>query len=252
MNGKVRLAAAVLVAAFLLTPTVAWAIEYPSAPKVDAGKRGTSRNWSGYAVATSLSSPEREAAEKVTGKWVVPAVTGSANAYSATWVGIDGYNSKTVEQIGTSQDFVGGSADYYAWYEMYPKRAIRIVGLPLHPGDQIYAEVEYLGSRRFELTIANQTEESTFTTFQKSNGRRTSAEWVEEAPWSGGTLPLANFGTVSFTGCGVRLNGHSGPIDDGAWEYDPITMVNAGGSPIATPSALSGGGTSFSVTWKGH
>lgn len=190
--------------------------------------------------------------DKVAGQWVVPVVTGTMNAYSATWLGIDGYDSRTVEQIGTSQDFIDGSAVYYAWYEMYPKFPVRIMSMPVSPGDQMYAEVEYLGQRMFGLTIANQTEETTFTTVQKLNARRTSAEWIEEAPWFGGTLPLANFGTVSFTDCSATLNGHTGLINDAAWTYDPIAMVNSSGTSIAVPSALSAGGTAFDVTWYGY
>jgi hypothetical protein len=47
----------------------------------------------------------------VTGSWTVPAVdctspNGTPNGYSSFWVGIDGYGSNTVEQIGTDSDCV--------------------------------------------------------------------------------------------------------------------------------------------------
>ena len=56
----------------------------------------------------------------VAGSWVVPTVSTKTNGYSSVWVGIDGYSSSTVEQIGTEEDVVNGKATYYAWYEMYP------------------------------------------------------------------------------------------------------------------------------------
>ena len=75
----------------------------------------TSTNWSGYAVSGAADS-----VSKVAGTWTVPTVSTSTNGYSAVWVGIDGYSSSSVEQIGTGKEVYGGKASYYAWYEMYP------------------------------------------------------------------------------------------------------------------------------------
>src|SRR5437870_4998940 len=60
-----------------------------------------STNWSGYAAETNLTAPAANAVTAVSGSWVVPQVTGSSTGYSSVWVGIDGYSSATVEQIGT-------------------------------------------------------------------------------------------------------------------------------------------------------
>ena len=85
----------------------------------------TSTNWSGYAVQTNSAST---AVNSVSGSWTVPTVTGTLTAYSSEWVGIDGSNSYTVEQIGTESDLVKVQgqyqAQYYAWYEMYPKNMV--------------------------------------------------------------------------------------------------------------------------------
>src|SRR5262245_16449591 len=59
----------------------------------------TSTNWSGYAVTGAPGSITR-----VKGSWTVPAVQGPCTAQfqaSSFWVGIDGFMSNTVEQIGT-------------------------------------------------------------------------------------------------------------------------------------------------------
>ncbi len=183
-----------------------------------------SANWSGYAITTKSGY----AVKAVYGSWTVPAITGNSTGYSADWVGIDGYKSPTVEQIGTESDNYGGTGSYYAWYEMFPRDSYTItpntpgvtygngVSAPtVNPGDMISASVTYEGSNRFLLAITDSTISpgaSTptlqwqFSATQSISGaQRSSAEWVVEAPSSFSShkikiLPLANFGTVNFTG----------------------------------------------------
>jgi len=215
-------------------------------------KDGTSSNWSGYAVETNLASPQSNAVSDVKGSWTVPALAcGNIKTYSSAWVGIDGYSDNSVEQIGTEQDCISGKSSYYAWYEMYPKPSFKI-NLPIKMGDVISAEVNYVSKNEFVLTIIDSTTGKMFTTSQKSNASRQSAEWVMEAPWSGGVLPLANFGTIQFSNAQATLNSHVGAINNSLWQNDPITMTNLFGNPKATPSSLSTGGTSFSVKWNGN
>ncbi len=216
---------------------------------------GTSTNWSGYAVQTDLANPQSGVVTDVKGTWIVPAITGNAkNTYSSFWVGIDGYSSGSVEQIGTDSDTDSqGNAVYYAWYEMYPKYPFNI-RMTIQAGDQITAEVSYSSKNgrtsQFTLTLTDATTGKTFSTTQKANNvERSSAEWVAEAPSSmSGVLPLANFGTVSFSSCSATINGHTGSIDDSNWQNDAMTMVTSSGTTKAAPSALTGG-NSFTVTW---
>ncbi len=215
-------------------------------------KNGTSTNWSGYAAQTSLSSPQNNAVSDVKGSWVVPAVTcTSTNTYSSAWVGIDGYSDNSVEQTGTEHDCIGGKPVYSAWYEIYPKPSFR-VNLPVKAGDNISAEVKYVANNQFRLTLTNTTTGQTFTTNQKAKAQRQSAEWIMEAPWSGGVLPLSNFGTISFSNANATINGHTGSINDSTWQNDKITMTNESGTPKATPSDLSNGGSSFNVAWNSN
>ncbi len=214
---------------------------------------GTSTNWAGYAIETSLASPARGAVSDVKGSWIVPAVdcsaTGGVSAYSASWVGIDGYSSNSVEQTGTESDCLNnGATPYYAaWWEMYPKGSRRI-GMTIHPGDQMRAEVRWTGSA-FVLTLADATTGATFTTTQRAKADRSSAEWVVEAPWSGGVLPLADFGSTSMTGASATVNGHTGAISDAAWQADGIQMVNGAGQTKAATGPLDATGASFTVSW---
>jgi hypothetical protein len=210
-----------------------------------------STNWSGYAVTTSAGQ-----VSQVAGSWVVPTVSSSVSGYSSAWVGIDGFNSSTVEQIGTDSDYVGGHAYYYAWYEMYPAGSVNL-SLAVNAGDTISASVSYSGSNTFALSIKDVTTNQSMS-FNKtsSQAQRSSAEWIQEAPSSySGVLPLANFGTINFSGASATVGGTAGPADNG-WSSSTlyqIDMVTNTGTAKATPSALSDSGSStassFSVTW---
>jgi hypothetical protein len=208
-----------------------------------------STNWSGYSsyrTGTTFTD--------VKGTWVQPSASCPNNKkkYSSFWVGIDGYTSSTVEQTGTESDCVG-RASYYAWYEFYPNPSVRI-SMTISPGNTISAEVSASGSS-FTVKLTNVTTGSSFTKTQTvSSAQKTSAEWVAEAPSSCfiqcSVLPLANFGTVNFSGSYATGNGHTGSISDASWSNDSITMVTQSGTVKAQPSGLSPDGTAFSVTWK--
>ena len=213
-------------------------------------KNGTSTNWSGYAsVLGSLTNPTINTVTDVRGTWTVQPVDCSlaaTNTYSSAWVGIDGYTSNSVEQLGTEHDCISGQPQYYAWYEMYPKPGYRITKLSVQPGDVMTGEVRYSGGK-FVLSLMSSR--GAFTTTQRSNKAvRSSAEWIVEAPWSGGVLPLANFGTLPFSSSSATINGVPGAIN--AFTYDKIDMANASNVLKDQTSDLSSGGTAFSVIWK--
>jgi hypothetical protein len=228
-----------------LQPTPVWDTAY-------------STNWSGYAAETNLNSPASNAVTSVSGTWTVPTVTGKANAYSSVWVGIDGYSSNSVEQLGTEQDTSrSGATSYYAWWEMYPNPSVQITSMTIHPGDSISASVTY-SSGAFTLQITDSTTGQSFSTTQASaTAQRSSAEWVVEAPSSiSGVLPLANFGTATFTGAQATINRTTGAIDNASWQNTPIDMVTKSGTVIAQTSGLTDTTkspitSSFSVTYTG-
>jgi peptidase A4-like protein len=196
----------------------------------------TSTNWSGYAATGSTYS-------SVTTTFTQPAVDCSkGDGYSSFWVGLDGYSSNTVEQTGTEADCSGGAASYSAWYEMYPKFPVTYSNT-VRPGDSITESVSFSGSSSFTLTLRDSTQGWSRTVTKKlNNAKRSSAEVIAEAPYSGGVLPLADFGKVSFSGSTVNGSTLS--------NFNPvgINMVSSSGTPEATVSSLSGG--SFSITWN--
>lgn len=204
-------------------------------------RHSTSSNWSGYAAYGSAGK-----FSSVTATWVQPTVScGSQNTYSSYWAGLDGYNSSTVEQLGTEADCSGGSPTFYAWYEMYPHRGYYINTVNVKAGDSYTASVAYRGSGNFVLTLTDNNTHASFSTTQKlGSAKLSSAEAIVEAPYSGGVLPLADFGTVNFSG----VNANGSPLG-GFSPLDPITMNNPYGM-VATPSKFSSGNTAFSVSWS--
>ncbi|HVM61876.1 MAG TPA: G1 family glutamic endopeptidase [Verrucomicrobiae bacterium] len=221
-------------------------------PAVRLATKDKSRNWAGYIVATSLKKPQDHSVTDVRGTWRVPDVSssGAVDTSSAIWVGIDGATDHTVEQIGTEQDSNFGSPAYYAWYEMYPLGGQYISTFPIAPGDQIKAEVQLVGTNLFLLTISNLTQNAGFSITEKHSAKRTSAEWIVEAPFLHRILPLADFQSVTFSDCSAAIGGSGGAINDTNRQNLAITMENFKTSTVlAQPSALTGDGTSFSVTW---
>ena len=226
--------------ALLLSAPTALAAPGSPAPRHKFG-RGTSTNWSCYAVAGS-------GATHVIGTWTQPsdACAPGENSWSSPWVGIDGDTSNTVEQIGTDSDCQNGAPAYYAWYEMYPKKLV-VVNLPggVHANDSFTAEVTYTsGSFLLKLTKNNSPTASFQTTQTAKRASRTSVEWVMEGPSNG---LLTNFNAVTFTGLSATINNQTGNLGTFP-SADPITMVTSQGAARAVPSRLSN--TSFRVDWK--
>jgi hypothetical protein len=212
-------------------------------PPIIRLRHGTSTNWSGYAAYGSPNS-----FNGVTATWVQPAVdcsSGSTNTYSSFWVGLDGYSSSTVEQLGTEGDCSSGVAHYYSWWEMYPHPGY-YAGVTVTPNDSYTASVTAAGKGTFTLTLVDTTSGQRFSTTQKlPSAKRASAEVIAEAPWSGGVLPLANFGTVRFTGATANGTGIGY-----APNLDPITMLNPAGMK-ATPSNFTDAPKqNFSISWS--
>jgi hypothetical protein len=204
----------------------------------------TSTNWSGYAASTSAG-----AVTAVSGAWIVPTVTGtgSGTTYSSAWVGIDGFNSSTVEQTGTEMDVTNGKASYSAWYEIYPNAPVTIP-INVHPGDAISASVTYNGGGKFTLKLSDSDGNQSYTTTQSlANPQLSSAEWIVEAPSSSrGVLPLANFGSVTFTTASATISNTNATINNSsAWAaatLNQINMESTQGTVEATTSGIIGSG----------
>jgi hypothetical protein len=125
-------------------------------------------------------------------------------------------------------------------YPKYPKNYSN----PVRPGDHFTATVSTDGSGNFTLQLADTTRGWSHTTSARLRGAKLgSAEAIAEAPSSsGGVLPLADFGTVGFSG--MTVNGST--VTSSTRGIDQINMAS-GSTKKATTSSISNG--SFSVTW---
>jgi hypothetical protein len=213
----------------------------PGARRTAAGKEIGSTNWSGYAVSGSHG-----AYRSVSATWTVPAVTcSSGHRYSSFWVGLDGYGSKSrsVEQAGTDADCSGRTAEFNGWYEMYPAKPVYF-RTKVRPGDHLTASVTFHGTGTYTLVLKDSTRGWSHTVTKHETGlARSSAEVITEAPSSvGGVLPLADFGTVNYSG--ATANGASLASQDPA----EIIMVDSSGNQEDSTSAIGSSGA-FSNTW---
>jgi Peptidase A4 family len=226
------------------------------APKAANGSLTASQsaNWSGYADAESAS----KTVSNVSGSWTIPAVTcptrpyQNSDAFLANWVGIDGYTSGTVEQLGTAAQCFEGVLYYYVWYEMYPAGTVEEgttacindnINCP-RPGDQVSASVSVKpagsGENAYTLTLIDHTrpDESFSTSAQCATTTcvDSSGEWVVERPavapaFGIQILPSADFtrtyfnsGTITSGGVKSNIQGfNDGPVYDIAMIDDTAT-----------------------------
>lgn len=217
--------------------------------------RRISPHWAGY-----VATPRAGAFTAVQATWVQPHIRcDRPNSSIAFWIGLGGAtrSAKGLEQIGTSADCSDTLVpSYSAWSELIPVPA-RPIELPIGvaPGDRITAQISARGAT-VTLTLRNVTTDEAFSTETTADLLDlSSAEWIAEAPsfclYRCTTLPLANFGTVTFTSATARVAAHTGPINDSAWLHRPIKLTTTREQPAALPSDLSSEGGSFSIRWRG-
>jgi hypothetical protein len=206
-------------------------------------------NWSGYAD----TATKHQTFTKVSGAWTTPSVSCNAeDQITSNWVGLDGFNSNTVEQLGTLSWCFQGTPTYFTWYEMFPA-GLTEVGTALKPGDKITASVTRTGtSYALKLTDATTAGNniSVTKTCALATCLDTSAEWISERPsFSIGVVPQAHYNAFKITSGSVTANGKTTTIGAGPG-VNAITMIDATQTyKLNTVSALTGG-NAFSTTWK--
>ncbi len=226
-----------------------------------------SLNWAGYVVASNFSSPQH-VVTMVNGSWILQSVTCSkhGSTYSSQWVGIGGYfsNDDSLIQTGTESDCSNGQATYGIWYELLPSAETSITSIAVHPGDEIHAKISLVPgtANEWNITITDVSNGESFTKIVTYNSSELSGEWVEERPeiCTGVICQLTNladFGTAYY-GLGytaipqteyATVAGNT--LQIGALPHENFTMVTSSGSVLASPSALTYNGTSFTVTYEG-
>lgn len=197
-----------------------------------------STNWSGY-VASGTDTKFTGA----TGSWTVPQVHPGPAGYSSSWVGIDGTGTQDLIQAGTEQDWGPQGVVYYAWYEVLPASSMYLG--PVYPGDQVSVDIDKAGPASWTIQVHDITRGTLWAGAVSYTAPGNSAEWVEEAPTNGQNsrlYPLANFGTVQFSGLGVAGRGTA------AATLSPVYMVaGTSGRVEAYPARYSEADNTFSV-----
>jgi Peptidase A4 family len=223
-----------------------------------------SQNWSGHAIATCSTCAVRY----VTAEFNVPTVNcansplGSSGVAAAShWVGLDGYNSSTVEQEGvTGYCDSTGNPTYYAWYEMFPRAPVTFSGIS--PGDDIRASTyfDFFNDghlHMYNLVLTDVTTGGFFNVWLScpsgSTCKNSSAEVISEDPGGAvsGGVNLANFGGANFTGTTVTSrDGSKGTLATrpNYWTTHQIFMVNPSGKLMANTTVLYGG-LAFNDHW---
>lgn len=205
-----------------------------------------SANWAGYVETASTTTD-------VSGTWNEPqaSCTGKKYRYSAFWVGMDGFSSNSVEQIGTDSDCDGKDGpSYYAWYEMYPANPVYLdtSSYPVSPGDSLTGQVSGSGTT-FTVTLTDSGKWNYQAVVDvPSAPALSSGEWIAEAPSLCSArrckiAQLADFGTVSFS------NAEADGKAISAYPYDSLDIGRKRHLDAST-SALNAGGNAFSVTWS--
>ncbi len=227
----------------------------------------SSENWSGYAV----SSQSQGTYKSISATWTVPQVSApntpnpdpnfctwltdllddenpasNSSAYSASWIGIDGFTNSHLIQAGTAQNIIHGHPQYFAWWEVLPNSETPLdpSHYPVFPGDQIKGNISRQSDGTWSIQLTNTTQNWTFTENDIAYiGPQTSAEWIEEAPTLNGTITtLADYGEVTFRA--AQINGQN----------QNLTLSEAGvmvqnGQWISTPSKPNANGDSFSIAY---
>jgi hypothetical protein len=195
-----------------------------------------SRNWSG-----ELDSGSGATFSEVAGNWVVPAVQSSAiDTASRTWIGIDGALASSLIQAGTEQNSGPAGTQYDAWLQLLPHAPV-VIDAPVFPGDTMHAAVSESAPGTWNIALDDLTQAWSFSQAFAYSTPGLSAEWMEEAPTSGGSVTtLADYGSMTFTNLAIAGTGLSSAFTN------PIYMDDQSGAIISYPANFNTTTGSFS------
>ena len=211
--------------------------------------RVVSDNWSGYAASGGDLW-------QVSGSWTEPSVTCTATtAESVFWVGLGGYPGYPLYQAGSGAFCRNGVPIHALWYELLDPSSQQplVAVVQIQPGDAISASISLRdgasgGVVHLVDSTAGFTKDVAFTPASTSLG---TAEWIAEATSHDGTpSTLADFGSVTFSGCGADLG--ASPL--GSWPAAQLTELSlsdrSGGAATPGPVVPSAAGGGFSVRYS--
>jgi hypothetical protein len=154
----------------------------------------TSNCWSGYVEqGTSYYT--------VSADWNVPSVVpqGTGDYADATWIGVGGWGTSGPLQAGTEEESINGTLYYYIWDENLPGQATEQYRFNVNPGDHITAQIWLSGQSTWSISVTDDTTGQTDSQTESYTGSTASAEFIQEAPSSGGTvLPMDQYSQFGF------------------------------------------------------
>jgi hypothetical protein len=188
--------------------------------------REYSLNWSGYVVPTQGG----ERITEVAGSWNVPLVRAAPPGWSSAWIGIGGYGTPDLIQVGTASS--GLFDQDHAWYEILPEYETPITSgcagdssCGVQQGDRLAARIVNVSGDNWVISLTNfgrgaspKWSWSKALTYQSNLA---SAEYIFEAPQVGVSNPFvggiqtmpANAPHQKFNGgATVRVSGQLKPL----------------------------------------
>jgi hypothetical protein len=211
-------------------------------------------NWAGYAASFGTTTFRFVSAQFTAPSLDCTGVTAASGAWSAHWVGLDGFRatSTTVEQTGLLAGCNGTTPVYAPFWEMFPN-APGYPSITVNAGDTISMSVYYNRStHKFTLTFSDTTNGQKFTRTRAcpagATCRRNSAEAISEAPFDTTTssvLPLADFQTASFANVSITntTGTHRGGLRSSFWNTSQITQAAGNGTNTTITGAAIPEGT---------
>jgi hypothetical protein len=232
-----------------------------------------SMNWSGY-----ITSPSSGTYDESQTEFKIPSVSCAKDPNSAVsfWPGIDGTDQKTVEQLGIQAYCDGTTPKYIQWVEEYPGPAYEIensasVPFPVGPGDEIIASVQDISAgTEYQFTMQDVTKnwayQYTSDMPDGTTGEDLTSEVITETPTTeaGYLTPLADFGSVAFTGSEYNSstllsssNSSAYNMLDNSEQLDSTGAVTNGdfgvtyqnSDQIGTPTGLKASTDNISIGW---
>lgn len=220
-----------------------------------------SGNWAGY---VALPGGSTTSFQQVTADYTVPSANcngggvGTGDAFAYHWIGLDGWGDNTVEQDGVAGFCEGGSASYYAWWEMYPN-GINL-DFPVSPGDAISSRVTYDGAGNYTLYLLDDTSGQSFNLTEScpTTCSNRSAEDITEGYSSSPWLGTLDYGKEYYNAFqAINQSGTHGGIASKAWLDGEVEAIGAtSGQVTSKPGALySSNGTAtnsrsaFEMNW---
>ncbi len=215
----------------------------------------SSYSWSGYADFTGTSVYGASSYYYVYDDTIIPVAQqafGVCNGgwdFGSAWVGMDGATGTGVREVlqaGSEFDAYcnGGvkSAYYSLWFEWYPYPEVRISGIPIAPGDNVFVEVWHTSPTQGYAYIVNESTNQSVsvgvTAYPGYPLIGNSAEWILEGvgAW-GATTRLTNYVAEPFWSAYAVTE--SGLVTDpSSASSNTYLMLDGSGHTISYPTLL--------------